>query len=233
MTDQTLSLDALTYWNLSSSRDLTTVDELESWALPIILHVEKDAHIYHEDAVTAAARGVATLLGDDRSAFDPEWRQAISSWMQTRIRKVSRRARGTRWEEVNSLPGINVTEGNAEVRVLLPHLVSETPVAVSRLQVSGLNLERRGVSERPQSLAIALNPDVNMSTGKCMAQAGHIAHLGVLQFPLDVISAWADEYMSVSLTSWDSGAWDVNVEDAGFTEVEPGTETARGKFTLL
>ena len=220
-------------WNLCHPHIDIELDETDPWSLPIILHTPRDVEITHEDAILAAARGVALLLSDERTAPDGEWHEALEGWMFGRIRKVVRRARTQKWQAIRELPGVDSVYGNAFVRILLPHRVSSTPPEVACLQVSGLDLPRHEIpSHGPGEfdLYIALNPNVDMSTGKSMAQAGHIAHLATLTQDVTSLGDWMDNGLGTYLAHWNDGPWAVEVQDAGFTEVIPGTTTAKGDF---
>ncbi|SDR98379.1 peptidyl-tRNA hydrolase [Actinopolymorpha singaporensis] len=132
-------------------------DDDEPWALPLVVRVEKASLPTHEDALAASALAVVRLLADPDSAPGGPWHAGLERWMDGRIRKVVRRARGIRWTEVERLPGLTARSGGAEVRALAPHPVARPPVEVSKLQVEGLDLahaegaeaERRGAAERP------------------------------------------------------------------------------------
>ncbi|MFD0854691.1 hypothetical protein ACFQ07_20805, partial [Actinomadura adrarensis] len=79
--------------------------------------------------------------------------------------------------------------------------------------------------------AIALNPDVPMSTGKAAAQSGHAAQLLLMQGRKKDVAAWLEAGARVHIardTPWSKCVKraTVAVRDAGFTEVPPGTMTA-------
>jgi hypothetical protein len=175
-------------------------------------------------------------------ASNQEWDRVITLWMNDdKHRKIARKARGSRWEDVSKLPGVEVTHRTATVRVLVPHLLVETPVEVSRLQVAGIDLELRGPDKviLPWSapLCVAINPDVPMSTGKQMAQVGHAVHYASLH-PEQFSKAF-DTYrdcLRIDIVDWADAPSDgsvINVEDAGYTEVPPGTVTVKAWFSSV
>ncbi len=191
-------------------------DDDEPWALPLVVRVEKKSLPNHEDALAASALAVVRLLADGDSAPGGPWHADLERWMDGRIRKVVRRARGIRWTEVDRMAGVTARSGGAEVRALTPHPVAQPPVEVSKLQVEGLDLahaedaedaevgrsfeaepigdvERAGGVERTGGpvLSIVLAPGVRMSTGKACAQVGHAAHLALLELDEQTVTAWA------------------------------------------
>lgn len=188
-------------------------DDDEPWALPLVVRVEKASLPAHEDALAASALAVVRLLADRDSAPGGPWHADLERWMDGRIRKVVRRARGIRWTEVERLPGLTARSGGAEVRALAPHPVARPPVEVSKLQVEGLDLAHAedAEAERPGGveqggdveqagdvepaggpvLSVVLAPGVRMSTGKACAQVGHAAHLALLELDEETVTAWA------------------------------------------
>jgi hypothetical protein len=114
--------------------------------------------------------------------------------------------------------------------------VTEVPPELAKLQVAGLDLEGDGDDDAggppaPPYAAIALNPDVRMSTGKAAAQSGHAAHLLLRRAAEPGRSAWIGSGLCVHLVRGEP--WrrcveraTVAVRDAGYTEVPPGTMTA-------
>ncbi|MET9019474.1 peptidyl-tRNA hydrolase [Actinopolymorpha sp. NPDC004070] len=222
-------------------------DDDEPWALPLVVRVEKKSLPTHDDALAASALAVVRLLADRDSAPGGPWHADLERWMDGRIRKVVRRARGIRWTEVDRLPGITARSGGAEVRALTPHPVARPPVEVSKLQVEGLDLtpaEPVGAAERVDGpgpvLSIVLAPGVRMSTGKACAQVGHAAHLALLELDEPTVTAWAFANFPLRVVPATPEGWRrivggevaaATVRDAGYTEVEPGTCTCAATFT--
>ncbi|MFD9642923.1 peptidyl-tRNA hydrolase [Streptomyces sp. NPDC059082] len=150
--------------------------------------------------------------------------------------------RGAEGRRANTLPGITVTGAEAEVRVFPPVPLDGWPKDLAKLQVSGTDLDDPAApGPVPEGAAVLwLNPDLDMSAGKAMAQAGHGAQLlwwamsgadrkawHEAGFPLAVRTATAEDW--AGLTS--SGL--PVVRDAGFTEIAPGSCTVVSAFPNL
>jgi peptidyl-tRNA hydrolase len=80
---------------------------------------------------------------------------------------------------------------------------------------------------------VLLNPDVEMTAGKAMAQAGHAAQLGYRAATTSQRRRWQDAGFEVAARTAGAAQWADAlaagapvVQDAGFTEVAPGSCTA-------
>jgi peptidyl-tRNA hydrolase len=213
------------------------------YVLTLVLHVEKNDRPAQTDALETAARAVLAILADERSAGEGEWAEAMHAWQDARIRKVVRRARGIEWRRASALPGITVTSAGpapaeagsppAEVRVFPPVPLDEVPKDLSKLQVTGTDLEDEDLPEPVPGLPVLwVNPTLEMSTGKTMAQVGHAAHLAWWALPDTARKAWIDDDFRLAVRTASPSDWKELlksglpvVQDAGFTEVEPGSRT--------
>ena len=157
----------------------TARDQAPQFVLPLVVRIERDAPPARTDALETAARAVLVMLSDERSLGDGEWAQVMRDWQDARIRKVVRRARGGEWRKAEALPGITVTGKSAEVRVFPPVPLDGWPKELAKLQVSGTDLDdpEPPVDTDPGVPVLWMSPDVDMSAGKAMAQAGHGAQL--------------------------------------------------------
>ena len=114
-----------------------------AWGMQIALHYDKVRPARRIDAAEAAARAVVRLLADQRAAPGGQWHEAVSYWRDGRIRKLVRRARGKRWDEVQDLPGVTVTQEGppgwapARARAFVPAPVRPLPPALAKTQVEG------------------------------------------------------------------------------------------------
>jgi peptidyl-tRNA hydrolase len=154
-------------------------------------------------------------------------------------RKVVRRARGAEWRKAAALDGITVTgEDGAEVRVFPPIPLDGWPKELAKLQVSGTDLEDPGppAAPDPSGPVLWLNPEVDMSAGKTMAQVGHGAQLAWWELGDTERTAWREAGFPLSVATAPPESWRELttgglpvVRDAGFTEIAPGpTVVAEG-----
>lgn len=210
------------------------------YALPLVIHVEKATPPRRTDALEAAARAVLVFLTDPRVA-EPggEWHDLVRAWTDGRIRKVVRRARGANWRRAAGLPGITLVHGSAEVRVYPPVPVDDWPADLSRLQVSGTDLEDPETPPSPPngSPVLYLNPHLSMSAGKAMAQAGHAAQIAWYEAGTEIRSEWKGSGFDLAVRTASPEQWKEleaadlpAVRDAGFTEVAPGSVTVIAAF---
>jgi peptidyl-tRNA hydrolase len=212
----------------------TARDLAPQYVLPMVVRLEKTAPPARTDALETAARAVLVMLSDERSAGDGEWAQAMRDWQDARIRKVVRRARGAEWRRAEALPGITVTGKSAEVRVFPPVPLDGWPKDLARLQVSGTELDDPEPPAEPDLAAPVLwmSPEVEMSAGKAMAQAGHGAQLAWWELPDEERAAWRDAGFPLAVRTAEPARWRELtgsglplVRDAGFTEIAPGSCT--------
>jgi peptidyl-tRNA hydrolase len=209
-------------------------DTAPQFVLPMVVRLERAAPPARTDALETAARAVLVMLSDERSSDDGEWAQAVRDWQDARIRKVVRRARGAEWRRAEALPGVTVTGKSAEVRVFPPVPLDGWPKDLARLQVSGTELDDPGppAPADPAAPVLWTSPDVAMSAGKAMAQAGHGAQLAWWALPDEERAAWHGAGFPLAVRAADPADWArltasglPVVRDAGFTEIAPGSCT--------
>jgi peptidyl-tRNA hydrolase len=212
----------------------TARDEAPQFVLPLVVRIEKAEPPSRTEALETAARAVLDILSDERSVGDGEWAQSMRDWQDARIRKVVRRARGAEWRKAGALPGITVTGGTAEVRVFPPVPLDGWPKELAKLQVSGTDLDDPEPPAAPDLAGpvLWLSPDVGMSAGKAMAQAGHGAQLAWWELSEADRKAWREAGFPLSVRTADPACWQKLtvsglpvVRDAGFTEIAPGSCT--------
>ncbi|MEV1065317.1 peptidyl-tRNA hydrolase [Streptomyces sp. NPDC050263] len=209
-------------------------DQAPQFVLPLVVRIEKSAPPARTDALETAARAVLVLLGDERSVGDGEWAQVMRDWQDARIRKVVRRARGAEWRRAGELPGITVTGKSAEVRVFPPVPLDGWPKELAKLQVSGTDLDdpEPPADVEPGTVVLWMSPEVEMSAGKGMAQAGHGAQLAWWELSDEERAAWRETGFPLAVRTAAPERWrDLTasglplVRDAGFTEIAPGSCT--------
>lgn len=178
----------------------------------------------------AELAGAAAVACVREHAGDP-W---LARWQQ-RAGKVVLRARGGQWDEALELDGI-VVAGDPDgecVLALPPRPREQRPEVLDRMQAMASELEPPpdGLDRRPPAPALvyAVNPRFEMSSGKTLAQVGHAAVMAAERRP-----AWADAGCPAVLIAPSPARFDAlcrdrrlvaRVQDAGLTEVPPGTIT--------
>ncbi|MBC7267899.1 MAG: peptidyl-tRNA hydrolase [Streptomyces sp.] len=212
----------------------TDRDQAPQFVLPLVARIERAAPPARTDALETAARAVLVMLADERSLGEGEWARAMRDWQDARIRKVVRRARGAEWRRAEALPGITVTGKSAEVRVFPPVPLDGWPRDLARLQVSGTDLDdpEPPAPADPGTPVLWLSPEVEMSAGKAMAQAGHGAQLAWWELSGEERAAWREAGFPLAVRTAAPADWPALttrglpvVRDAGFTEIAPGSCT--------
>ncbi|WP_250573255.1 aminoacyl-tRNA hydrolase [Nonomuraea sediminis] len=204
------------------------MNDVELMVLPLVVRLERVNPPERTDALEAAAMAVLSLLDDPGEFAEP-----VAAWQSTgKIRKVVRRARGAEWARVLALPGRTIEHRTAEVRVHPPVPLDSWPKDLSRLQVSGTEMSDTvppGLASPP---ILWENPELTMSAGKAMAQAGHAAQLAWWATSPADRAAWRAQGLTVSVRTASvqdfksmAAAGLPVVRDAGFTEIEPGSCT--------
>ncbi|MEK2489627.1 aminoacyl-tRNA hydrolase [Kitasatospora purpeofusca] len=210
-------------------------DARQQYVLPLVVRMERATPPGRTDALETSARAVLTLLNDPRVVeAEGEWAERVLAWEDARIRKVVRRARGGEWRRAGELPGITVTGLEAEVRVFPPVPLDGWPKELAKLQVSGTDLEEAGPvgAATPGVPVLWLNPELEMSAGKTMAQTGHAAQLAWWRLDDARRKEWAESGFALAVRTATPQAWTELVasglplvQDAGFTEIAPGSST--------
>lgn len=209
------------------------------WAMQLAVRDDRPDRPGHLAVCAAAGTAVVRLLADPR-ALDGPWTPYVRRWVDGRIRKVVRRGRGAPYAATDVLDHVQVELGGAVVRAFVPGPTDAVPRELSRLQVGGTDMPRDGdkvPTGDADLMTVALNPQVEMTTGKAAAQTGHAAQLAwmALQPPelAPLLRRWQAEEFGVQVVVPGEREWrgllptvPVVVRDAGHTEVEPGTLTA-------
>ena len=113
------------------------------WGMQIVVRYDKVHPPRKVDVAEASARAAVTLLAHPLCEPGGPWHEAVEHWRDTAIRKLVRRARGRRWEEVQELAGVTLTQdgpqgwGQAAARALPPAPVRPLPAQLAKTQVEG------------------------------------------------------------------------------------------------
>ncbi|WP_051224791.1 peptidyl-tRNA hydrolase [Pseudoclavibacter soli] len=217
-------------------------------------------HSEHDDRTTEYAQNIVVFPSDHLSTVaavamastvrlcesdidEHPWKKWLAGPFAKVVRRVTRSAR---LEGVvataERLPSSMVCVGEARAYAFDPMLRDDLPHAVSRLQVSGLDLrERPGIQPRlaPQWIGraqanaplVLINGRVDMTTGKTAAQVAHAVMGWALRLTAEQRRQWVLR-PSLLLGVDDLEALPpeldpVRIIDAGRTEIAPDTETVR------
>jgi peptidyl-tRNA hydrolase len=169
-----------------------------------------------------------------RCVRDEAFAEAVAAW-RPRPGKVCLRARTqSQWEQVLEEPGALAGEPDGEaVLALPPRRRSQRGPLLERLQAMSSELEPPPDGAEPvaDEVTYVVNPRITMSSGKTVAQ---VAHAAVMAADNRALEDWVDrgcparvrtttEERFAALCHRDDLA--ARVEDAGLTEVPPGTVT--------
>lgn len=188
-----------------------------------------------KDILQASSDALHQLL----SSEDEEVLRKVSDWTSGRIRKIVKRARGSAWTKLETLdiPHFAGNYNGADVLVFAPMRISEQPKEIKKLQVTGLSshddssMEYKAIQAH---LLVRVNQNLNMSTGKVVAQVGHAIQLFLMYGDTAHVKDWTDSglYLKVvrSENLDETATTGIIVHDAGFTEVPSGSLTATAEY---
>ena len=183
--------------------------------------------------------GAAAVAAVRRFGADPEREAAVAAWKE-RPGKVTLRARGGQWDEVLLTEDFTYAGDldGAAVLALPPMRRSErSELLAKKLQAFASELtpvaEAEELAPAPDGLmTYIINPSITMSTGKTMAQ---VAHAATMSSYTGTVEPWIAAgcpgrvVLPKSQHAFDAlseaGGLSAKVEDAGLTEVPPGTIT--------
>lgn len=184
-------------------------------------------------------------------ARDPEHGPALEAWRTIAFGKVTLRANEKLWARAqDELAGVTVADaaGTPLVRAVVPARRSARPALLDKLQTLDALPDEHPAPEgtppapHPDAATYLARASLGMSLGKLCAQASHAAMLLADGEPARrapqrrarwEAAGWPGECRSVSDAEWDRTVRDhdvVAVQDAGFTEVAPGSLTVLGLF---
>lgn len=190
-------------------------------------------HDLQTGGVLAGAAAVACLR---RFGAEPEHAAAIAAW-RARPGKVTLRARGGQWDELlrsEPLALAGDAEG-ASVAALPPRRRSARSELLRKLQAMSSELAPPPAEDEPaavpERLTYVVNPRLEMSSGKTLAQIAHAATAAAQRPELaGWVAAGCPGRVVVPSTAAFAGLCGsdrlaAEVVDAGLTEVAPGTVT--------
>jgi len=135
-----------------------------------------------------------------------------------------------------------VPGSNAVVRVFPPVPLDAVPKDLAKLQVTGTDFEDPGElpALEPGVPVLWINPNLEMSSGKAMAQCGHAAQLAWWDLSAEGRKEWQAADFALAVRTARPEQWQELltsglpvVQDAGFTEVAPGSRTVIAAHPLL
>lgn len=192
----------------------------------------------HEDVVAAAAAASLRVHADryQDELLQPEaWAEWLGGRFTKSVRAVkshSHLARTKLWATDAGYDASTATSGDATAVALNPTAVADLPKFIRGARVAGLEREPGPQALQPPA-QVALQVLDTLSTGKAAAQAAHalwMAYLVPQDLNLDA-DTWAEtgHLFTLELVSADelAAAEGLAVVDAGLTEIEPGTLTAK------
>ncbi len=178
-----------------------------------------------------AAAALASVHAFLRDPGNPDWHL----WATGAFAKSVRRADAKMFAKVLAeFPDhALVTVDDARAVGLPPLPADRLPKLLAKLQVSGTQLPD-GPPLGARQLSIVLNGSLGMSTGKAAAQAAHALFAWLLDAGEPVVDAWAAAGFPLGIVhapakEFRRGARFAAgpvIQDAGRTEVEPGSTTA-------
>jgi peptidyl-tRNA hydrolase len=195
--------------------------ETEDDALVMYLVVRRRTTRSFADLARAAA--LATRRCAYRFRDDDRWRDGFEDWWQHSFRKVCLRAEPREWDDLRDLDHERV----GDVACLPPIRRSARDRVLVRMQTLSdaagplPELERDDLGD----LTLVVATDLQMSSGKTLAQVGHAALMTDLE-------AAFDRGLDLRVVGHGADGWGrlaefaaAVVRDGGLTEIAPGSET--------
>lgn len=196
---------------------------------PIILRIDKEDPSSEDEGLSAVAR--AAVIAYLQDPQNPDWQQ----WASQAFAKSVRRANPKMFAKVLEMfPGQMVSEvGKAQAVGLPPLPAADLPKLIAKLQVSGTQLPKAD-EVLDAKINIVLNKSLDMSTGKAAAQAAHALFAWLTDAPAESVEAWLQSHAPVGIRhlprkdfeQLSRQAAGPVIQDAGRTEIEPGSVTA-------
>jgi len=186
---------------------------------PLVMYIVVRRRTTRTFAELAVAAALATRRCAHRYRGDERWRDGFEDWWRHSFRKVCLRAEPRDWEDVRALDHERV----GDVACLPPVRRSARDRVLVRMQT--LSDEAGLLPELddpvPGVLTLVVATDLDMSSGKVLAQIGHAALMANLDPALGVrvVGAGGESWAALA------GRAAAVVRDGGLTELAPGSET--------
>lgn len=208
-------------------------------SMPIVLHVPKAQRPARTPLLEAAAVAVARFCLDPRVAPGGPWHEPYATWLDARMRKIARRARGAQWDAAGEVDGVTAEVAGCEARAFVPGPVDDVDPRLRRLQIGGTELERDEPGPPPPGVPVVwIDAALEMTLGKAAAQVGHGVMLLAAEMSRPRLEEWVAAGLPVAVREADGETWralseaaaagapgTAAVVDAGYTEVAPGSLT--------
>lgn len=204
-------------------------DVNDAYSLPIIVNVERGIEYSDTDAYKAVVQLMVNLFDSGK------WENTLKLWMKGRIRKVVRKARGSAWVNISqNMDTVTANQGNVTMVACEPHRLDELDSLLKKQQVQGINFTPAVTQNKVETgFNIAVNPILEMSSGKTLAQVAHVAQIAILEEPKERLKQWVDLGCPVNVVNWDVIPYGSHqIRDAGLTEIPAGSYTTRGFLQL-
>lgn len=228
MTTQTTILSSATPATLPDF--LNNPDSADPHTMFIIIHNYTENGIV-APTETTVSKAIADALY--RMFSNPNNTETLNEWCQGKIRKIVKRANGTRWTKTIHNPLITVGEyKDTQVAITLPVRKTETPPEIKKLQVAGLQLRTdTPTPETERHLKLVINEQTNLTDGKTVAQIGHAIQLFLMTGTPEQIQHWVNNNYPTTITRGPvTNSTPLMVKDAGLSEVPHGTATIAASF---
>ncbi len=204
--------------------------EENPYAMFFVVNDDKNVTLITEDVLLAVAEATIFMV------TSTDYKEQVDAWLRQRIRKLVKRGRNKAWDDLEKLAHIEVEVGTAKVRVFPPTPVQDVAAEVKKLQVVGLNtIPASQVETYDTYLSVSYDATLNMTTGKAAAQGGHAVQLFLMKADEDKITTWLNSGSKIVFNfveNLNELPYDIEVHDAGFTEVASGSKTAIAKLIV-
>lgn len=208
-------------------------------SMPIVLHLPKVDPPPRTSVLEAVASAVAAFCLDERVAPGGAWHEPYAAWLDARMRKIARRARGAQWRTASEVDGVTGEVDGASARAYVPGPVDLVDPRLGKLQIGGTELARDEPGPPPQGVPVVwIDGALELSVGKAAAQVGHGVMLLMAVMSRPRLEAWISEGLPLAVREADADQWRgleqtaaaggpgvAGVVDAGYTEVAPGSLT--------